>query len=303
MTESPPAPSFMTIVAISLFGWFLYVCSDTTTKWLTQYYPVPEILLIVYGIGFTFVAGWLVVRHGFGSLRPPKWRLHTLRAVCTATGSILGVEALHRIPMTDFYGVVFVTPLLICLMSHFILKERIGRYRLSAILVGFAGVLILAGPKFAHLDIGYIFTLLAALMSASNGICVRKIGYEPIPLRFALFVFAGNVILNAVLVARSGDFVVPNWSSVPLFLLTPFIILGGLLAYSISFSRVRETAMIAPFHYSQIIWGTAFGYVLFGNEPTLRTLVGATVIIGAGLYMIWREHVLHKASVLRVTQR
>ena len=303
MTDQPAAPPFMTIVTISLSGWFLYVCSDTMTKWLTQSYPVPEILLIVYGIGLACIVGWLVARHGLGSLKPPKWRLHALRGGCTALGSLLGVEALHRIPLTDFYGVVFVTPLLICLMSHFILKERIGRYRLSAIVVGFIGVLILAGPKFANADIGYIFALVAALMSASNGICVRKIGPEPIVLRFALFVFLGNVLLNAVLLAHTGGFVMPRWSSVPLFASIPFVILGGLLAYSVSFSRVRETAMIAPFHYSQIIWGTVAGYVLFGNAPTLRTLIGAAIIIGAGLYMIWREHVLHKASVLRVTQR
>jgi S-adenosylmethionine uptake transporter len=303
MTEEHHYNAFLKTVLISLAGWFLYVISDTMMKWLTQDYPVSEVLVLTYGLGLVIIVPYIAYRHGFRAFAPAQWKWHLARGLSGSVGGFLGVEALHRIPMADFYGVVFLTPLLLCLLSHFILKERIGRHRITAIVVGFMGVMILAGPKFASGSSGYLFALSAVLFAALNGIFVRKIGREPILLLFAFYVYLVNVLLNLPILWLGREFVMPGWSDVPLFAAVPVVVLGGLLAYSVSFSRVRETAMIAPFHYSQILWGTILGYVLFHDVPTLRTLAGAAVIIGAGLYMIWREHTLHKATVLRALPR
>jgi S-adenosylmethionine uptake transporter len=303
MTEDHPYNAFLKTVLIALTGWFLYVISDTMTKWLTQDYPVPEVLFLAYGLGLAIIVPYIVVRHGVRAFAPKQWKWHLARGVSGAASSLLGVEALHRIPMADFYGVIFLTPLLLCLLSHFLLKETIGRHRITAIIVGFIGVMILAGPKFASGSAGYLFALSAVLFSALNGIFVRKIGREPILLLFAFYVYLVNVLINLPALWAGHEFVVPHLSSLPLFVAMPLVVLGGLLAYSVSFSRVRETAMIAPFHYSQILWGTILGYAFFGDVPTLRTIMGAAIIIGAGLYMIWREHTLHKASVLRSLPR
>lgn len=282
----------------------MYVLSDVINKYLSQHYPVSEILCLSYLAGLCLIVPYIVLRHGWRALFPPRtWKWHVLRGLSGSLGTVLGVHALQSIPLADFYGIIFLTPLLLCLLSHFILKERIGRHRITCILIGFIGVLILAGPQFAGGNIGFIFAGVAVIFSAMNGILVRKIGQEKIVMRFAFYVFAANMLVNLPFLIVEKSATLPDLSHLPFFLAIPPIVLAGLLAYSISFSRVRETAMIAPFHYSQMIWGVILGYFLFGDEPSVRTLIGAAIIIGAGMYMIWREHVLHKASVLRNVQR
>jgi S-adenosylmethionine uptake transporter len=295
---------FLKTVMIALTGWFLYVISDVINKLLTHSYPVSEILALSYLAGLCLIVPYIVIRYGWRALFPPqKWKWHVARGVSGALGGLLGVHALQSIPLADFYGIIFLTPLLLCLLSHFILKERIGKHRITCIVIGFIGVIILAGPQFAGGNIGFIFAGVAVIFSAMNGILVRKIGPEKILMRFAFYVFTANTLLNLPIMLAEGSFKMPAVEDMGLFLAIPPIVVCGLLCYSISFSRVRETAMIAPFHYSQMIGGVILGYFMFGDEPTARTLIGAAIIIGAGMYMIWREHVLHKASVLRNIQR
>ncbi len=292
--------AFLKTISISLTGWLLYVFSDTIMKWLTASYSVPEIMVFSYTAGLFIIVPYIALRYGWKAFLPErtaKW--HILRGISGALGTVVGVHALHLIPLTDFYGVVFLTPLVLCLMSHFILKERIGKHRITAIVVGFLGVLVLAGPQFSQGSLGYLFALSAVLFAASNGILVRKIGRETVLLRFAFYVFAANVLINLPILLAEKSFVMPAGTDLLLFLAIPPIVMGGLVAYSVAFSRVRETAMIAPFHYSQIIWGAILGYFLFHEVPTTRTIIGAAIIIGAGLYMIWREYVLHKATVVQ----
>ncbi len=304
MTEHHHYNAFIKTIFISLSGWMLYVFSDTITKWLTDSYSVSEIMVVSYTAGLLLIVPYIGLRYGWKAFLPERtWKLHVMRGISGALGTVVGVHALHLIPLTDFYGVVFLTPLLLCLMSHFILKERIGKHRITAIVVGFMGVLVLAGPQFSAGSAGYLFALSAVIFAASNGILVRKIGRETVLLRFAFYVFAANVVINLPILMMEDSFVMPQPGDIALFLAIPPIVMGGLIAYSVAFSRVKETAMIAPFHYSQIIWGAILGYFLFHEVPTARTVIGAAIIIGAGLYMIWREYVLHKASVIRSLPR
>jgi drug/metabolite transporter (DMT)-like permease len=295
--------SFLRNVSIALFAWFLYVGSDTMTKWLAERYPASEILLITYALGLSFMVPFVMLRHGPRALLTPKWKWYLARSISGALCSYAGVRALARISLPDYYSIIFLTPLLLCLMSHFFLKERIGKHRLTSIVAGFAGILIVAGPEFESGNIGFIYAIVAVFFSALNGLMVRKIGQEKILWLFAIYPSIAHVILNGGNLIATHQFIAPAWADIPVFLAIPPVLLTGLLCWSYAFSNAKETAMIAPFNYSQMLWGVIVGYLLFHSLPTERTVIGAAIIIGAGLYMIWREHTLHKASVLRSLQR
>ncbi len=201
---------FLKTVMIALTGWFLYVISDVINKLLTQDYPVSEIIGLSYLAGLCLIIPYIVIRYDWHALFPPqKWKWHVARGVSGALGGLLGVHALQSIPLADFYGIIFLTPLLLCLLSHFILKERIGKHRITCIVIGFIGVLILAGPQFAGGNIGFIFAGVAVVFSAMNGILVRKIGPEKILMRFAFYVFSANTLLNLPIMLAEGSFKMP----------------------------------------------------------------------------------------------
>lgn len=131
-----------------------------------------------------------------------------------------------------------------------------------------------------------------------SGIFVRKIGRETITVRYAFFPF---LICTLIFVPMSmmGGFEIPQEPvTITLLLLFAPLLLIGLLGYSIGFSRARDTALVAPFHYTQMIWGALFGFLIFGDVPALTTFAGSLLIVLAGLLVIWREHFLHRQIAL-----
>src|SRR5690606_8314433 len=121
-----------------------------------------------------------------------------------------------------------------------------------------------------------------------------KIGTETIPVRYAFFPFLANAVIFTPIAFFDGLAVPGNILDISLLVLFPVVALIGIVLFSIGFTRARDTALIAPFHYSQMIWGVLLGYFIFGDIPALTTFFGAGIIILAGLLVIWREHIHHQ---------
>lgn len=263
------------------------------SKWLVGRYAPFEILAISGVIGTIISALWILIQNGSGGFFTPKWKWYMARGFVQCLSSICAIEALSRIPLADFYGIVFLTPMTTALLATFILGERIGIYRIFAIIFGFFGVLIIAGPSFESHNIGYAITLGTVLCASTSAILIRKIGHEPIPQRYVFFPFiiCATVFLPLCLIK---GFTMPD--NIPdmfgLILYAPIAMIG-VLGYSMGFGRARDTALIAPFHYTQMIWGVLIGYFIFNDIPSINTLVGSVIITLAGAVIIWRERVHH----------
>lgn len=275
-------------------GWFLFCICDAMSKWLMTDYSALQILAFSGVTGAILAGGWILFRHGWRGFLTPQWKWYLIRCLSQAVASYLVIKSLSLIPLADFYGIIFLSPMVTTILAVFLLKEKIGFYRLAAIMIGFIGVLIIAGPSFESRNIGYLYALLAVGLVGMSAIFVRKIGRETIPARYAFFPFLTNAIVYVPLTLLH-DFKVPD-SPLDLSLLLLFapIAFLGLLGYSTGFSRARDTALIAPFHYTQMIWGALFGYLIFGDVPAVTTFAGSWLIVAAGMMVIWREHVLHK---------
>jgi S-adenosylmethionine uptake transporter len=281
------------VVLVAIAGWACFCCVDMLTKYLTLSYDFTIVVGLTAPLGLLLSGSIIFFRDGFDGFRSPRWRWHVARGVNVMFTTMCVVNAVARIPLTDFYGLVFIAPILLMLLSVPLLGEKIGWRRLMAALVGFGGVLIIAGPQFQHYNSGILFSLAAAVFVANNGLIVRKIGREPKVLLFAFFpcIFNSLVYLPFVI----SHFTLPHLGEIPVFLAVPPCVLSGLTLYSWSMSRASEVAVVAPFHYTQILWGALFGWFIFGDVPAATTVAGAMIVVGAGLYIIWREYCVRAA--------
>lgn len=282
-------------ILIACLGWLSFSLADVLNKWLGAIYPVHSILFVTGAIGMTISLIWLLTRHGMKAFDSPYLHWHLFRGCAVAGGSICVVNALKHLPLTDFYGIVFLAPFGVALVAHFLLKEHVGWVRVAAMLVAFLGVLVLAQPQYDSGNVGLFWSFGVPIMMSCNALAVRKIGQtSPLPL-YALFPFLGMAALNGVLGYKG--FVMPVSNDVWMFFGVAILVLLGQVFFSSGFRRATLAAIVAPFLYTQVIWGIIGGYLVFGDVPTLTTFSGLTLIIGAGLFSFYREYRLARKTM------
>lgn len=275
-------------IIIVCLGWLAFSFADTCAKFLVQHYD-PSIILMTNGIiGMVLTFIWLMATRGLQAFKTSKMKWHLLRALFTTGSSFSVVHALEYLPLADFYGITFISPFLIALFSFLLLGEKVGWRRIVAMVVAFIGVIILAGPQYETHNIGLVWAFLAPVCLALNVLCVRKLGHsEPLAL-FAFFPFVAIFLFNAAIIGP--DYSLPATHHLWIFVVATTCVMGGLIGTSIGFAKASESSVVAPFLYTQIIWGVMIGMVLFATVPTSATLMGAALIIGAGLFSFYREY-------------
>lgn len=284
-------------ILIAMTGWFCFSLTDAFTKSLTDEYPAVQLIGMGSLVGLTLSASLILVKYGWRGFITPNWKLFLLRGILVIAVSYLVVNALSMITLSDFYGVIFMTPFCVTIMSVLLLKEKIGIHRIIAMVIGFAGVVILAGPRLDSVPFGLLMAFLGMIGGSLVTIIIRKIGREPVSELFAFVPCTANALVYGTLMLVPGNFYMPDnplelWAPIAIGF-TAFI---GFMCFSIGFTRATETAVVAPFHYSQMIWGVLLGYLIFGDVPPLTTAIGSLIIFAAGIYMLWREYVHHKIS-------
>lgn len=219
------------------------------------------------------------------------------RAVLGALSLVTTFAAFSLMPMAETTVLLFTSSLFIPMLGVFFLGERVGPYRWAAVAIGFAGVLIMAGPG-GHMNaLGISVAIAAALMHATLQIVLRYLGrYErPETITFYFLIIGALVMaLPLPLVA-----VTPTLAEVPLLF---GVGLSGALAQwllTIAF-RNAPAAIVTVFNYSGIVWATFFGWLIWNDWPLPQVLVGATVVILSNGLIIWRESRARKITGARV---
>ncbi|QQG36007.1 MAG: DMT family transporter [Micavibrio aeruginosavorus] len=278
-------------------GWFAFSLIDAFTKGMTDDFKTIQLIGMSSVTGTLLSAGWIVWRHGWRGFITPKWKLFALRGALVIPISYLIVHALAQVTLADFYGIIFMSPFLITILSVVVLKEKIGIHRIAAMIVGFTGVMILAGPQMQSAPLGLLCVFIAMIGGSIVAILIRKIGRVPATALFAFVPFISNALIYGPLMLLPGNFHIPENSWL---LLEPagmgVLAFAGFILFSIGFTSATETAVVAPFHYSQMLWGVLLGYLMFGDIPQKTTIAGSLIILSAGLYMLWREYLHHKIN-------
>jgi drug/metabolite transporter (DMT)-like permease len=260
----------------------LLATMDLLVKLLSTRYAVTQIVWARYVLqSLTFVAVTGVVGIA-ASLRSDFLPAHLGRAALLLVGNVSFVLALHYLPLTEANVIGFASPLIITALSYPVLGQRVSARRWLAVIVGFAGILIVMQPGQSLFQWAALCPLAMAATAAVYHITTPLIGRhdDPVVSVYILSV-AGAVVLT---VAVPFAWTTPG----PLEALG-LAVVGVLGAFGqiliIKAFTLSPAASLAPFFYVYLIWAVIYGYLVFGDVPTLTTFIGAALVVGGGIYV------------------
>ena len=228
-----------------------------------------------------------------------KPRAIALRAILGTVTLITTFAAYSLMPMAETAVLLFTASLFIPVLGVVILKEMVGPYRWTAVLVGFVGVAIMVNPTGATNHLGVTLALCAALMQAFMTILLRHLsGHErPETITFYFFVIGTFVTGLALPFVATG----PTLAEVPLFFGVGLSGAAAQWLYSTALKNI-PAAVVAVFNYSSIVWAMLFGWLIWNDWPLPIVLVGSLVVIASNMLIIWRESRLLQSVQVKVSQ-
>lgn len=272
------------LLALIAFG--VYATHDVFIKTLGATYSPIQLVFFSVLLSFPLATISLMRERAPSTLLPvhPWWiAMRTVAAVVTGFAAFY---AFSNLPLTQTYAILFATPLIITVMSIPILGERVRLPRWLAVSVGLIGVLVVLRPGATTLELGHAAALLAAFTGAFASIVLRKVGGEERPVVVMLYPMVANFLVMGALL----PFVyipMPLMDLAFVAIISVFAWVGGRLI--ISAYQTGEAAVVAPMHYSQILWASVFGYVFFSESIDFYTGVGTGIIIASGIFIVFRE--------------
>lgn len=218
-----------------------------------------------------------------------------LRSLIGTVSLVATFKAFNALPMADAQALFFTASLFIPVMGYFLLKEHVGPYRWSAVIVGFLGMLVIVRPSGAVNLAGVSFAIAAAFMHASLGTLLRILGRTERP-ETVTFYF---LLIGAGLTGLAMPFVatVPAWQEVPYFVGAGISGACAQMLLSIAY-KYAPMALVTIFNYSGIVWATAYGWFIWGDWPGKPVWIGASIIIASSLFIVWRENKMAKLARL-----
>jgi len=272
-------------------GFLSFSACDTLAKLLTdEFHPVQIVWMRMFGL-FIGVCVLVGIR-GRTILRTPKLALQLLRGAIAVASATLFIYAIRYVPLADAVAVSFVAPFMLTVLGAVVLKEPVGIRRWLAVVVGFVGMLVVIRPGLGIFHPAIFLVVVAAAFFAVRQLVSRWLsGVDPISTTVAY-----TAIVSFAITSVAQPFVWTTPSGMATFIaiaaLTFFASVGEILI--ISALDIAQSVVVAPIHYTLIIWGTLFGYWVFNDLPDQWTLIGCSIIVVSGLYTIYREYKLRQ---------
>lgn len=274
-------------IGLMLLSVLLFSVGDATGKFIVATYSVGQLLCLRACAALLLLSPMIWrQRRQFAELERP--RLQVLRVMLSTLEVAAFFLATVYLPLADVVTYYLACPIFVTALSALVLREQVGWRRWSAILAGFAGVIIALHPSAQTLHWPALIALAGSLCFAVLMLITRSLRRTP-DIVMTTVQFVGTFLLGAVL-APIG-WVTPTPKSLLLFAAAGLISVCALLCVNRSLKLAPASAVV-PYQYSMIVWAATFGFIVFGDVPTPRTISGAAVIIGSGLYILLRERKL-----------
>lgn len=278
-------------IGLMLAGIFLFSLNDVMGKWLVATYTVGQLLLIRSVAALAVLTPFLWREGKTAITQAPRPGLQLLRVALGTLETAFFYWAVSYMPLADVVTYYLAGPIYVTALSALVLGEHVGWRRWTAVVVGFAGVLIALNPSAATLTWPALIALTGSIFFALLMITTRAL------CGTADSVLVGGQTAGTLLL---GILLLPTGWTTPTALDLGMLLLLGVVAL-IAHACVNRSLMLAPaavvvpYQYMLIVWAVIFGYVIFGDVPQLATLLGAAIIVAAGLFIFLREQKLSRA--------
>ena len=286
-------------IALMTLGMFLFSGVDTMGKFLTEtLHPVQIVWFRQSGLLLGVLI--LIAMQGRSVLRTVHLKLQIGRGVLAACSATLFIVGVAHVPLADAVAITFVAPFMVTVMGALILREPVGARRWAAVVIGFIGTLIVIRP-----GMGVIHPAAGLLIIAASAFALRQVLSRVLAggdrTRTTV---AYTAIVSWVLLSLPLPFVwqtpVSGLEIGLLIAIAVFAAFGEVLV--IMALDAAQAVVVAPVQYSLLIWGTLYGFLVFGDLPDLWTGIGAVVIVATGLYTLNRERLAMRAQKLAVDE-
>jgi drug/metabolite transporter (DMT)-like permease len=278
-------------IALMLAAVCMFSVGDALGKYIVATYSVGQLMLLRAGAALALLAPLMWRQRGaFRTIERP-W-LQLLRVILSTLEIAAFFLATVYLPLADVVTYYQATPIFVTALSALVFREQVGWRRWSAILIGFCGVLIALRPSTQTISWPAVIALAGSLAFSCLMLTTRSLRTTP-DIVLASVQFVATLVFGLA-IAPIG-WVTPTSSSLGLFFAAGIISVCALLCVNRSL-KLAPASTVAPYQYTMILWAVVFGYIVFGDVPSLSTALGAVIIIGAGFYIFLRERELGRAE-------
>ncbi|MFN4143437.1 DMT family transporter [Aestuariivirga sp.] len=276
-------------IALMLTAMAILPFLDAAAKHLgNQGVPVLQVVWARLFFGTLLTMPFALRLAGLRGLVPNMPVMHTARAIFLLSATSFFFWGLHYLPIADTLAIFFVQPLIVTMLSPFVLGEKVGVRRWLAVVVGFIGTLIIIRPGFQDFNPGVLMALAAGTSLAIYMLLTRKIaGSAPAMVTTFYTSLMGAIIVSALVVLVWEPPTPSQWG---LFVLLALIANGGHYLIVKAYDHA-EASLLAPLAYTEMIMATAVGWYFFGDFPDLWTFVGVAILIACAIYISVRERI------------
>jgi drug/metabolite transporter (DMT)-like permease len=292
------AMNIIKAILLKIASAFLFAVMSVLVRYLGDRYPVGQV--VFYRSAFAILP--VVIIYAWrgeleAAIRMGRPFAHIGRGLTAVGAMFCNFSALARLPVVDATAISFVSPLFTVAMSALILKERVRVYRWSAVIIGFSGVLVMLSP---YLDVGGASATEAGMIGAMLGLAgavfaagstIQTRALTASETTSSIVLYFSLICTLAGLVTWPFGWITPSWPELAALIVIG--ICGGLAHILLTESyRLAPASLVAPFDYTSMLWALVLGFLVFGEVPAILVFVGAAIIAGAGLFVIWRERQL-----------
>jgi drug/metabolite transporter (DMT)-like permease len=263
-----------------------FAVSSAISKWQVADYPIGEVLFVRTATSLLVCALLILPTTGFAVFRTNRPRDHLYRGIAQASSQTFIVVAFSLMPLAGAIAINFSSPLFATLASAFVLKEAVGLARWSALIVGFLGVVIVAAPGADSFQVGALFALANAIIYGSVTAAVRGMTATESAETLTMYQM---VVLTCIFAAfLPFGFIMPSISDGAMMIGNGAANAVGQYWWTRALHLAPASA-VTPFYYFSLVWAIVIGFVVWHDVPTTTLLTGSAIVVGSGLFLLWRE--------------
>lgn len=274
-----------------------FTLNDAITKYSSQSMNMAQVMLIRGAFASLFV-GLLAWQRG--ALVRPRSMLQplvALRVLAEAGATVTFLVALAHLPIASVSAVLQALPLAVTMGAALVFGEAVGWRRWLAIAVGFAGVLVVVRPGFEGFSMFSLVALASVACCAVRDLATKRIPPAIPTLLISTATALAMTVVGALLLSPMGGWTPMTGKATALLALAAVLVLIG-YQFIIMAMRSGEISFIAPFRYTALLWSIVLGLLVFGDVPDMTMIIGASTIVGSGLYALYRERVVGRRRIV-----